>query len=112
MTEEQAEAIDMVHFTAVKHQISMRLQAGDIQLVNNLACQHARAGFTDSATETRHIIRLWLRNEKMAWETPEGLKATWAQKYGDDSAWRKIAKWNVEPGAPLERVVCRRHSCS
>ncbi|KAF2492837.1 Clavaminate synthase-like protein [Lophium mytilinum] len=112
MTEVQAEAIDMVHFTAAKHQVSMRLQPGDIQLINNLACQHARAGFTDSASEQRHIIRLWLRNENLAWKTPDGLKATWAEKYGDASEWRKVAKWSVEPGASRERVICRKHSCS
>lgn len=119
MTEVQAEAIDMVHFTAVKHQLSMRLQAGDIQLINNLAIQHARAGFRDGYTENgvemkRHVMRLWLRNEELAWSTPEGLARTWREKYGDEnvSERRKLAKWNIEPGASRERVLWRSDSCS
>ena len=111
MTEVQAEALDMVHFVGVKHQHTMALQRGDIQLVNNLAVFHARNGFRDSAEQRRHIIRLWLRNEELAWETPEGLKRTWKEKYGD-SERRKIARWNVEPGASRERVLYRSDSCS
>lgn len=111
MTEIQAEALDMVHFTGVKHQLTMRLQRGDIQLINNLAVFHARNGFRDSATQRRHIIRLWLRNEELAWKTPDGLRRTWVEKYGD-SPRRKLSKWNIEPGASRERVLYRSDSCS
>ena len=112
MTEVQAESLDYVHFTAWEHKLSVRLQRGDIQLINNLACQHARSSFVDSDVQRRHIIRLWLRNEKLSWETPEGLKKTWAEKYSPDSERRKIATWNVLPGAPRERVLFRSDSCS
>jgi hypothetical protein len=111
MTEMQAEALDMVHFTAMKHKITMRLQRGDIQLVNNLAIQHARNAFRDGHAQKRHIIRLWLRNEELAWKTPDGLQKTWFEKYGD-SERRKIARWNIFPGATRERVLFRSDSCS
>lgn len=111
MTEIQAEALDMVHFLGVKHQLSMKLQRGDIQLINNLAVFHARNGFRDSLNQRRHIIRLWLRNDKLAWPTPEGLRRTWFEKYGE-SERKKIAKWNIEPGASRERVLYRSDSCS
>ena len=111
MTEVQAEALDMVHFVGVKHQHTMKLQKGDIQLINNLAVFHARNGFRDTVNQRRHIIRLWLRNDELAWPTPEGLKRTWFEKYGE-SERKKIAKWNVEPGASRERVLYRSDSCS
>lgn len=111
MTEIQAEALDMVHFTAVKHCVTMKLKRGDIQLVNNLAIQHARSEFRDSALQKRHIVRLWLRNEQLAWKTPEGLRNTWFEKYGE-SERRKIAKWNFLPGATRERILFRKDSCS
>lgn len=111
MSETQAEALDMVHFLAVKHKLTMRLQRGDIQLINNLAIQHSRNHFTDSDTQQRHIIRLWLRNEELAWKTPEGLKKTWFEKYGD-SERRQKARWNIQPGATRERVLFRSDSCS
>jgi len=100
----------MVHFTAVKHRLTMKLQRGDIQLVNNLAIQHARSEFWDSSTQKRHIIRLWLRNEEMAWPTPDGLKQTWSDKYSDEKV--RGARWNIFPGATRERVLYRADSCS
>ena len=111
MNEIQAEALDMVHFTAVKHSISMQLKRGDIQLINNLAIFHARNGFRDNSTQKRHILRLWLRNENLAWKTAKGLERTWFEKYGD-SERRKIVRWNIEPGASRERVIYRSDSCS
>jgi len=111
MTEAQAEALDMVHFLAVKHKMTMRLQRGDIQLINNLAVQHARSHFRDGDGQRRHIVRLWLRNEELAWKTPDGLKKTWFEKYGD-SERRKRARWNIQPGATRERVLFRSDSCS
>ena len=111
MSEIQAEAIDMVHFTAMEHKLTVRLQRGDMLLINNLAVQHARSAFVDKPFQRRHIIRLWLRNEKLAWPTPEGLRKTWFEKYGA-SERRKIANWNIDPGAPRERVLFRSDSCS
>lgn len=111
MSEVQAEALDMVHFTGVKHQHTMSLRRGDIQLINNLAVFHARNGFRDGVEQRRHIIRLWLRNEELAWKTPAGLERTWFEKYGD-SERRKVARWNVEVGASRERVLYRSDSCS
>ncbi|KAF1986479.1 Clavaminate synthase-like protein [Aulographum hederae CBS 113979] len=111
MTEVQAEALDMVHFLAKKYSLTMRLQRGDIQLINNLAIFHSRSGFRDSQTQTRHIMRLWLRNEELAWKTPDGLKKTWFEKYGDSDR-RKIARWNILPGAKRERILFRSDSCS
>lgn len=111
MSEVQAEALDMVHFLAVRHKLTMRLQRGDIQLINNLAIQHSRNHFTDSENQRRHIIRLWLRNEELAWKTPEGLEGTWFEKYGE-SERRKRARWNIQPGATRERILFRSDSCS
>jgi len=138
MTEIQAEALDMVHFTAAKHALTMRLQRGDIQLLNNLAVMHARSAFVDGseridggvpATENsgatddaaaavewqvrrRHMIRLWLRNEEMAWETPEALRSVWEQKYGPLSERVRNAKWAVVPELSRRRVIRKVDSCS
>jgi Taurine catabolism dioxygenase TauD, TfdA family len=83
-----------------------QIAKGDIQLVNNLACQHARSAFRDKPFQRRHIMRLWLRNEKLAWVTPKGLEETWVENYGDSDR-RKLAKWSVHPGASRERVLFR-----
>lgn len=112
MTEAQAEALDMVHFLAMKHRLTLKLRRGDIQLINNFAVQHARSNFVDSNFQRRHIVRLWLRNEALAWKTPNGLERTLFEKYEDSAERRKIARWNILPGASRERVLFRSDSCS
>ncbi|KAL3493899.1 hypothetical protein BJX62DRAFT_248704 [Aspergillus germanicus] len=82
LTEAQAEALDALHYLAEKSAVSLDFHKGDIQFVNNLSIFHARAGFTDSGEKRRHLVRLWLRDEELAWKTPEGLKARWEGIYG------------------------------
>jgi hypothetical protein len=111
MTEIQAEALDMVHFTARKHQLAIKLQRGDIEVFNNFALFHARNGFVDDRSSTRHMIRLWLKSKDFAWETPEPLlKSSW-EIYGS-SEYRAIGKWDVHRAPPINRKLTRRMSCS
>lgn len=35
-------------------------------------------------TKRRHLMRLWLRNEKLGWEIPEEMKLPWEAAYGKD----------------------------
>ncbi|KAK8082353.1 TfdA family Taurine catabolism dioxygenase TauD [Apiospora saccharicola] len=81
ISEAQAEALDTLHFLRDKFCVNTNFQKGDMQYVNNLAVFHARDGFTDSPEQKRHLLRLWLRDPKDAWETPEVLRPRWAQLY-------------------------------
>ncbi|RTE84464.1 hypothetical protein BHE90_001075 [Fusarium euwallaceae] len=90
ITEAQAEALDTLHFLGEKLSVSTNFQKGDMQYVNNLAVFHARDGFTDSPTQQRHLLRLWLRDPKNAWETPEALKSRWAELYEGVTAEAEI----------------------
>lgn len=81
ITEAQAEALDAVHFGALKHSLKMRLDKGDMLLVNNLAVLHSRTAFQDSETNKRHALRLWLNNPAKAWKVPRGLELEWARLY-------------------------------
>ncbi|KAM7184409.1 Clavaminate synthase-like protein [Naviculisporaceae sp. PSN 640] len=128
MTERQAEALDMVHFTAVKRQLSFTAQRGDLIMVNNLAVMHARDAFTDfhpdsgneqSGTEKagkrargRHIIRLWLRNNRLEWPKPEIIRPVLDLKYDPRSEWCKNPVWHLEPPTLPERLLARRFTCS
>ena len=43
--------------------LSMRLEPGDIQFVNNFVTLHPRTSFVDDASDTtrqRHLVRLWI----------------------------------------------------
>ncbi|KAL9611142.1 MAG: hypothetical protein Q9167_004195 [Letrouitia subvulpina] len=116
MTESQAEALDMVHFTAAKHQLALRLRKGDIQLINNLAVMHGRNGFSDGPAEheQRHLLRLWLRNEALAWETPGPMKGEWEMAYGKSQGQGqgREGRWDTEPVCDRERIVSCKEVCA
>ncbi|RKK68698.1 hypothetical protein BFJ69_g13386 [Fusarium oxysporum] len=83
ITEAQAEALDALHFLAEKHAVTLDFHKGDIQFANNLSLFHARAGFRDSKEKQRHLVRLWLRDPELAWETPGPLQQLWDRVYKD-----------------------------
>ncbi|TFK34849.1 hypothetical protein BDQ12DRAFT_669048 [Crucibulum laeve] len=81
ITEAQAEALDAIHFLAEKYALSLNFQKGDIQYINSLGLLHARDAFRDDSEHTRHLIRLWLRNDELAWRTPKPLEPNWRKLY-------------------------------
>ncbi|CAO2655440.1 Nn.00g105040.m01.CDS01 [Neocucurbitaria sp. VM-36] len=114
MSEEQAEALDMVHYIAEEHGIVMTLEPGDMLFYNNLAVLHGRNAFTDTDTgdHRRHIIRLWVRNEEHAWETPAELAREWHLVYGE-SERRARAQWKINPeDVEKDRVIGHKMTCS
>jgi Taurine catabolism dioxygenase TauD, TfdA family len=74
LIEPQAEALDAIHFYALKHSIKLRLKTGDILFVNNLAVLHCRTAFRDGERDKRHMLRLWLNNPGKAWQIPPALQ--------------------------------------
>ncbi|KAM3435178.1 hypothetical protein NHJ13734_005663 [Beauveria thailandica] len=90
ITEAQAEALDALHFTAEKSAVALEFQAGDIQFVNNLSIFHARGSFKDSPEKQRHLIRLWLRDEELAWKTPQPLERLWGRVYAGVKAENQV----------------------
>ncbi|KAF8177446.1 hypothetical protein BJ912DRAFT_1024215 [Pholiota molesta] len=95
ITEAQAEALDAVHFLAEKHALGLSFQKGDIQYINNLSVFHGRDGFVDSPEHKRHLLRLWLRDEELAWNIPEPLEPTWKRLY--QSATPETERFPPEP---------------
>ena len=81
MTEAQAEALDAVHFAAVKSSVKINLKQGDMLFVNNLSILHSRAKFEDDDDKTRYAMRLWLHNPGRAWKIPPALQLDWDRTY-------------------------------
>lgn len=110
MTDAQADALDAVHFTAEKHSLTLEGQRGDVLFWNNMSIMHAREGFTDGSSrdQKRHLLRLWLRSEEHAWETPECLKSAWKVAYGDDNT--STEKWPTVPIIDRDHVTTQRRS--
>ncbi|KAF8424962.1 hypothetical protein EV426DRAFT_75425 [Tirmania nivea] len=81
ISEAQAEALDALHFTAEKYSLGLNFRKGDIQYINSLGLLHSRDAFQDDEQHTRHLIRLWLRNDELAWATPGPLQHIWKRLY-------------------------------
>jgi hypothetical protein len=108
LTEAQAEALDAVHFIAAKHRLETSMREGDIRFINNLAVLHSREAYKDDETHKRHLVRLWLRNEELAWELPAPLKLAWARVFDDEE---RGERWDVEPVGAEGRALKHFVSC-
>jgi hypothetical protein len=73
LTPLQLEALDAVQDLAHKHQRALRMQPGDLTFLNNFSILHAREAFEDSETQSRYLVRMWLKNEELAWHLPPEL---------------------------------------
>ncbi|KAL4975015.1 hypothetical protein BDW66DRAFT_167438 [Aspergillus desertorum] len=105
LTEAQAEALDMIHFVARKHEITPRIERGDLRFINNMAVLHRREAFENSGGNARHLIRIWLNNEQMCWKLPRTLQLSWARIFEDNE---RDEHWDIEPprrGGKILRVA-------
>ncbi|OTA89507.1 hypothetical protein M434DRAFT_106935 [Hypoxylon sp. CO27-5] len=94
LTEAQAEALDAVHFIAKKFEIRTTMEKGDMRFVNNMAVLHRREAFRNDGDSYRHLIRLWLHNEKECWRLPRCLRVAWARVFEDEE---RTSYWDLEP---------------
>jgi hypothetical protein len=101
----------LVEKTARDNALSVSLEPGDIQLLNNFSFMHARAAFTDHTERCqRHLWRLWLRNSRLAWEKPGNLEIKSWSAY---EVGMGRQKWPVDPKAlTTERISRRNENCS
>ncbi|KAH9884270.1 Clavaminate synthase-like protein [Xylariomycetidae sp. FL2044] len=79
---EQKEALSALQQTAQKHQLRLQAQAGDMIFINNWSLLHAREPYVDGQA-SRHLIRLWLRNQSLAWDVPASMKVPWDAAFGE-----------------------------
>lgn len=94
LTEAQAEALDAVHFIALKHEFKPRIMKGDLRFINNMGILHRREAFENSDGNHRHLVRMWLNNEQMCWKLPHALRVGWARVFEDEE---REARWDIEP---------------
>lgn len=93
-TPEQMEAFEVLQALARKHQFSIPLNPGDYIFSNNFALLHSREIFRDTPESRRYMLRLWLKNEELAWKLPQVME--WGNRtvFYDDEVQEV---WNVAP---------------
>ncbi len=60
LDERGLELLDLYDSIAAELQLTMWLEPGDIQLLNNHTNVHGRGAFTDAPDRPRHLLRLWV----------------------------------------------------
>jgi hypothetical protein len=93
-TIQQAEALSVVQAIAAKYQCVLDMKPGDLTFINNFGVLHAREGFEDSGTQSRYLVRMWLKNERLAWSLPPEL-AEGNERLFNNSKIEKT--WNLVP---------------
>ncbi|KII87271.1 hypothetical protein PLICRDRAFT_177042 [Plicaturopsis crispa FD-325 SS-3] len=77
VTYEQNLALDAITAYAEKHSFDIKLKPGDFEYANNLTLFHARTASVDSEAHTRHLLRIWIRNEAHVTPHPSSHDAAW-----------------------------------
>lgn len=84
LTEAQKYALQAVSESAYKSEVELKLQTGDLLFFNNLALLHRRDAYKDDESSSRHMVRLWLRNQRVGWAIPDSLLPPWNAAYGEN----------------------------
>lgn len=87
LTEAQLYALEAVSKSAARAELQLKLETGDMLFFNNLALLHRRDSYTDDDESSRHMVRLWLRSQRLGWAIPDGMLPPWKAAYGEN---RKI----------------------
>lgn len=99
------EALDAIESIARKHQLVMNLQPGDLTFVNNFGILHAREAFHDTKIASRYHVRMWLKNQALAWKLPRSLKEGNMAIFEDGEIEER---WNIMAAPRLSFVVQER----
>ena len=97
LTTIQEEALDVLESVAQQLKLSLYSRPGDLIYVNNLALLHARQGFQDTATESRYLVRMWLKNDHHAWKLPPRLQLQNDRIYDETT----VRDYNILPKVRL-----------
>jgi hypothetical protein len=88
----QHEALEAVQRISEKHQLALTFKPGDLTFINNWAILHAREAFRDDLMNQRYLVRMWLKNDLLAWKLPNPLQEGNKKIFHDKSI---AENWNV-----------------
>jgi alpha-ketoglutarate-dependent taurine dioxygenase len=88
----QYEALEAVQRISEKHQLALSFEPGDLTFINNWAILHAREAFRDDLVNQRYLVRMWLKNDLLAWKLPHPLQEGNRKIFHDKSS---VENWNV-----------------
>jgi Taurine catabolism dioxygenase TauD, TfdA family len=107
LTPVQCEVLDLLEATAKANRLVLTNQPGDLTFLNNHGLLRSREAFEDEAGNSRYLVRLWLRNEKLAWKLPWVLQEGNRWLYEDSEVEER---WNIVPLPRLTFTIAERLS--
>ncbi|KAH7247062.1 hypothetical protein B0J15DRAFT_469120 [Fusarium solani] len=107
LTEDQVHALQAVSEAASRSEVRLELQTGDLLFFNNLSLVHRRDAYSDDASSSRHMVRLWLRSQKLGWAIPDGMLPPWEAAYGESRKKNKPALYPIVPAVeyPVQKYT-------
>lgn len=98
LTDRQVEAMDLLEELAAKAALAFHFKTGDIQYVNNLAVLHAREEFGQDRSPgcRRHLLRMFIKDERSAHPVPKRLADLLDPMYDHDLA-DEAFPWSLGP---------------
>jgi hypothetical protein len=92
LSQEQRRALNILEEIAKRNQISVDAQPGDLLYINNHGVLHSREAFVDCPDSPRYLVRMWLKNEQLAWKVPRALQQGNSRIYDDNELGER---WNI-----------------
>ena len=107
LTQDQREALDAVEEIAKENQIVLQAECGDLLFINNHAVLHSREAFYDPPQNPnpRYLVRMWLKNEDLAWKLPQPLQHGNSRIYDDNELGER---WNIMDVPRIEFKLSER----
>jgi alpha-ketoglutarate-dependent taurine dioxygenase len=107
LTAVQREALDILEAVAQANQLVLDNKPGDLTFINNHGLLHSRKAFEDEAGRSRYLVRLWLKNERLAWKLPRVLREGNERLFESNEIEEY---WNIVPLPRLTFTVAERLS--
>lgn len=84
LSTQQLEALDAIETIARATEFSFTTQAGDLHFINNMTVLHRREGFTNTADQERHLVRMLLSDSVYGSHIPI-LKKEWTDAFNEEA---------------------------
>jgi hypothetical protein len=107
LSETQVKAHDALQVLCQKNSTALAMHPGDLTFVNNFSILHAREEFFDTPTQKRYLVRMWLKNEDLAWKLPASLLLGNDIIFRDDSLEEN---WNITPEPRCQFQIYERQT--
>ena len=100
LNDAQITALNVLESLARTHSLTIQsMHKGDLTFLNNFSTLHSREDFKDDDVNARHLVRMRLRDEDLAWKLPKELQNgnDTVFKYNpEDEVWNVLAVPRVD----------------